>query len=158
MKSLCAEADDHVMKVSSASIPWNNANGIERKDENKQKTGARRKNAADSTRAIPQPDLQLSSYQSWDEVGRWYASLQRDRVKPSSGFRRRQPELTKGANDDLAKIRTIYNFVSTRYRYIGIAFGIGRYQPHSAAMCSKTNDGDCQRQATLLLRCSMQWE
>src|SRR5207245_2923815 len=111
---------------------WNNAN-LERKDENKQKQEQEERMQETARGQLPQPDLQLSSYQSWDEVGRWYASLQRDRVKPSSEIQAKAAELTKVANDDLAKIRTIYNFVSTRYLYILIAVGIGRYQPHSAA-------------------------
>ena len=29
------------------------------------------------------PDVLLSSFKSWDELGRWYESLQQERVKPS---------------------------------------------------------------------------
>lgn len=111
---------------------WNNAN-LERKDEHKQKLEQEERVQQAARGQLPQPDMELSTFQSWDEVGRWYASLQRDRVKPSSEIQAKAAELTQGANDDLAKLRALYNFVSTRYRYIGIAFGIGRFQPHSAA-------------------------
>jgi len=128
---------------------WNNAN-LEHKDENQQKQeqGERIQQAARGQ--LPPPDLQLSTYQSWDEVGRWYANLQRDRVKPSAEIQTKAAELTKGAKDDLAKIRVLYDFVSTRYRYIGIAFGIGRYQPHSAADVLGNQYGDCKDKHTLL--------
>jgi hypothetical protein len=71
-------------------------------------------------------------------------------VKPSGEIQAKAAELTKGANDDLAKIRVLYNFVSTRYRYIGIALGIGRYQPHSAADVLENQYGDCKDKHTLL--------
>ena len=128
---------------------WNNAN-LEQMDENKQKLEQEERMQQTARGQLPQPDLQLSTYQSWDEVGRWYANLQRDRVKPSREIQAKATELTKGANDDLAKIRALYNFVSTRYRYIGIALGIGRYQPHSAAEVLENQYGDCKDKHTLL--------
>jgi tetratricopeptide (TPR) repeat protein len=128
---------------------WNNVN-LEHKDEYKQKQEQEERMQQAGRGQLPQPDMQLSTFQSWDEVGRWYASLQRDRVKPSSEIQAKVVELTKGTNDDLAKIRALYNFVSTRYRYIGIAFGIGRYQPHSAADVLGNQYGDCKDKHTLL--------
>jgi tetratricopeptide (TPR) repeat protein len=52
--------------------------------------------------------------------------------------------------DDAAKLRALYSFVSTQYRYIGIAFGIGRYQPHAAEDVLTNNYGDCKDKHTLL--------
>jgi tetratricopeptide (TPR) repeat protein len=45
---------------------------------------------------------------------------------------------------------TIYDFVSTHTRYVGIDFGIGRYQPHSAAEVLANQYGDCKDKDTLL--------
>jgi len=58
-------------------------------------------------------------------------------------------ELTKNAADESAKLRAIYDFVSTHFRYIGIAFGIGRYQPHSAGEILSNQYGDCKDKHTL---------
>ena len=96
------------------------------------------------------PDVQISSFQSWEEVGRWYWNLQKDRVEPSAGVRAKAAELTKGMTDDAAKLHAIYSFVSTQYRYIGIAFGIGRYQPHAADDVLTNSYGDCKDKHTLL--------
>jgi tetratricopeptide (TPR) repeat protein len=128
---------------------WDNAN-LEHKDEHKQKQEQEERMQQAARGQLPEPDLQLSTFQSWDEVGRWYGDLQRDRVKPSGKIQAKAAELTKGANDELAKIRVLYNFVSTHYRYIGIAFGIGRYQPHSAADVLENQYGDCKDKHTLL--------
>jgi len=98
---------------------------------------------------LPPPDVQLSSFQSWQEVGQWYGNLQEERVKPTPEIRAKAAELTKGASDDNAKLRAIYKYVSTQFRYIGIAFGIGRYQPHTAAEVLSNQYGDCKDKYTL---------
>jgi tetratricopeptide (TPR) repeat protein/transglutaminase-like putative cysteine protease len=97
-----------------------------------------------------QPDVQISSFRSWDEVGRWYDSLQRERVVPSSDVRAKALELTKDARSDDEKIRALYDFVATKFRYVGVDFGIGRYQPHSADDVLGNSYGDCKDKHTLL--------
>ncbi len=99
---------------------------------------------------LPPPEVQISSFQSWEEVGRWYWNLQKERIEPTPAIRAKAAELTKGMTDDAAKLRSLYSFVSTRYRYIGIAFGIGRYQPHAADDVLSNNYGDCKDKHTLL--------
>jgi tetratricopeptide (TPR) repeat protein len=99
---------------------------------------------------LPPPDVQISSFQSWEEVGRWYWDLQKERVEPSAAIRAKAAELTKGLTDDAAKLQALYSFVSLQYRYIGIAFGIGRYQPHAADDILTNNYGDCKDKQTLL--------
>ena len=99
---------------------------------------------------LPPPDVQISSFQSWEDVGRWYWNLQKDRIEPTPAIRAKAAELTKGTTDDAAKLHALYTFVSTQYRYIGIAFGIGRYQPHAADDVLTNSYGDCKDKHTLL--------
>jgi hypothetical protein len=99
---------------------------------------------------LPPADVQISTFQSWEEVGRWYGSLQQERVKPTPEILAKAAELTKGASDDNTRIRAIYKYVSTEFHYIGIAFGIGRYQPHTAAEVLANQYGDCKDKQTLL--------
>ena len=99
---------------------------------------------------LPPPDVQISSFQSWEEVGRWYWNLQKERIEPTPAVRAKAAELTKGMTDDAAKLHVLYSFVSTQYRYIGIAFGIGRYQPHAAEDVLTNSYGDCKDKHTLL--------
>jgi len=113
--------------------------------------GSDEKKATEAMRGRrPSPDVQISSFQSWDEVGRWYWDLQKERIEPSPAIRAKAAELTKGMTGDDAKLRALYTFVSTKYRYIGIAFGIGRYQPHAADDVLSNNYGDCKDKHTLL--------
>ncbi len=99
---------------------------------------------------LPPPEVQLSSFQSWEEIGRWYGGLQQERVKPTAEIRSKAAELTKNASDEEAKLRAIYGYVSTQFRYIGVALGIGRYQPHSAGEVFSNQYGDCKDKHTLL--------
>jgi tetratricopeptide (TPR) repeat protein len=99
---------------------------------------------------LPAPDIQLSSFQSWEEVGRWYEGLQRERIFAAKDVREKAAELTLGASDNAAKLRAIYKYVSTEFRYIGVAFGIGRYQPHSASEILSNHYGDCKDKHTLM--------
>jgi tetratricopeptide (TPR) repeat protein len=96
------------------------------------------------------PDILVSSFTSWDEVGQWYESLQRERVRPTSEIEAKAAELTKDAADDQRKLRSTYDYVSTKFRYIGIALGMGRYQPHSATEVMENGYGDCKDKHTLL--------
>ncbi len=99
---------------------------------------------------LPDPDVRLSSFGSWEEVGRWYDGLQADRIKSTTEIAAKAAELTKGAATEEAKIRALYSYVSTQFRYIGVAFGIGRYQPHDAADVLANQYGDCKDKHTLL--------
>src|SRR5207245_1954055 len=49
------------------------------------------------------PDIQLTTFENWEQIGRWYASLEKDRRAPSSEVRAKAQELTKGMNSDLEK-------------------------------------------------------
>jgi tetratricopeptide (TPR) repeat protein len=99
---------------------------------------------------LPQPDVRVSSFRSWEEVGRWYGDLQQQKAQPSAEVKAKAAELTKSATDDVSKLTALYNYVSQRYRYIGIAFGIGRYQPHSSGEILDNQYGDCKDKHTLL--------
>jgi tetratricopeptide (TPR) repeat protein/transglutaminase-like putative cysteine protease len=116
----------------------------------KEPGGDEKKQTESARGLLPPPDVQVSSFQSWEEVGRWYWNLQKDRIEPTPAIRAKAAELTKGMTDDAAKLDALYSFVSTHYRYIGIAFGIGRYQPHAAEDVLTNNYGDCKDKHTLL--------
>jgi tetratricopeptide (TPR) repeat protein/transglutaminase-like putative cysteine protease len=98
----------------------------------------------------PSPAVQFTTFQSFEEVGQWYGRLQRERVEPTPEIRAKAAELTKGATTDDEKLKAIYNYVSLNFRYIGIAFGMGRYQPNPAADVLANQYGDCKDKHTLL--------
>jgi tetratricopeptide (TPR) repeat protein len=99
--------------------------------------------------AQPAP-IAWTTFHSWAEVGEWYRKLSMDRTVVTPALKARADELTAGATTEHAKMEAIYNFVSSRVRYVGVSFGIGRYQPHAAAQVLANQYGDCKDKHTLL--------
>jgi tetratricopeptide (TPR) repeat protein/transglutaminase-like putative cysteine protease len=96
------------------------------------------------------PAVQLTSFASWEEVGRWYAGLEKDRRAPSAAVRAKADELTKGLPSDIDKIQALYDYTAKNFRYVGLSLGLGRYQPHSADDVLHNQYGDCKDKHTLL--------
>ena len=95
------------------------------------------------------PSIQLTSFENWQQVGDWYRGLQSSRVAVTPAIQQKEQELTKGLTTDDARERAIYNYVATQFRYIGLSFGIGRYQPHAADEVLQNKFGDCKDKHTL---------
>jgi transglutaminase-like putative cysteine protease/tetratricopeptide (TPR) repeat protein len=95
------------------------------------------------------PDVQLTTFTNWDQVARWYAKLQGERMTVDDSVRKKADELTKGADTPAEKARRLYDFVARNVRYVSISLGIGRYQPHSAADVLQNGYGDCKDKHTL---------
>jgi tetratricopeptide (TPR) repeat protein len=101
-------------------------------------------------REFPPPAVLVSTFKSWEEVGRWWNGLEQQGVTPTPEIRAKAAELTRDATTREEKVRALYNYVATRYHYISISFGIGRYQPHAASDVLKNEYGDCKDKHTLL--------
>ncbi|MGA9390205.1 MAG: DUF3857 domain-containing protein [Candidatus Sulfotelmatobacter sp.] len=121
--------------------PKNKDNDKEKKEEEKKK----RKHPEDE-----RPDIQLTTFVSWEQIGLWYASLEKDRRAPSPEVRAKAEELTKGLDSDLDKVQTLYDYVARNFRYVSLSLGLGRYQPHSAGDVLHNQYGDCKDKHTLL--------
>src|SRR5580692_600757 len=116
------------------------------KDKEKDKDKKKKKKRPDDDR----PDVQLTTFVSWEQIGRWYASLEKDRRAPSLEVRAKADELTKGLNTQLDKVEGLYDYVAKNFRYVSLSLGLGRYQPHAAADVLHDQYGDCQDKHTLL--------
>jgi tetratricopeptide (TPR) repeat protein len=130
---------------------WTNSH-LEREDDAKAKDdkdrdkAKKKKKKADDER----PDIQLTTFVSWEQIGRWYASLEKDRRAPSPEVRAKADELTKGLNTQLDKVEGLYDFVAKNFRYVSLSLGVGRYQPHAAGDVLHDQYGDCKDKHTLL--------
>jgi tetratricopeptide (TPR) repeat protein/transglutaminase-like putative cysteine protease len=96
------------------------------------------------------PSVAWTTFHNWAEVGDWYGSLAQSRAKPTDTLRARAEEIAKGEVSPEDQVRAIYKYVSTQNRYVGIDFGIGRYQPHAADEVLANQYGDCKDKDTLL--------
>lgn len=96
------------------------------------------------------PSVAWTTFRNWAEVGDWYRSLALTQADPTDPIRARAAELTKDAKTPEDQARALYAFVSDHIRYVGIDFGVGRYQPHPAAEVLANQYGDCKDKDTLL--------
>lgn len=96
------------------------------------------------------PSVAWTTFHSWTEIGAWYKAMAAPRVQPTDALRAHANEITRDAKTPEEQARAIYTFVSSKIRYIGIDFGVGRYQPHDAADVLENQYGDCKDKDTLL--------
>lgn len=100
---------------------------------------------------VPTPRrIMFSTFQSWSDVGTWYAALERDRRVPTAEIRTVADGIVKGKTTDIEKAQALYDWVSTNIRYVSLSFGIGRIQPHAASEVLANRYGDCKDKTTLL--------
>ena len=126
---------------------WKHA--ILKREEEKDDKEAWRKRREEMEDPDP-PTIQLTTFKSWENVGQWYAALERDRIVPDDKIKAKVQELTRDQKTDREKIETLYEFVAKNFRYVSLSLGQGRYQPHSAAEVLSNQYGDCKDKHTLL--------
>ncbi len=138
-KPAITEAGDRKVYV------WTSSHKVRESDEEAKKK--RKKRPSPDAQV---PSVQMTTFKSWEEVGRWYAGLEADRIAAS-------PEITSKASDlagklatEQEKIQALYDFVAPNFRYVSISLGLGRYQPHSALSVLMNQYGDCKDKHTLL--------
>ena len=123
---------------------WSSANLLPEKKED-EKSSKKKAEGADKP-----PAVQMTTFSSWEELGKFYAGLERDRVAPTPEIRAKAEELTRDKKTDLEKIEALYDYVATNFRYVSLSFGVGRLQPHPAAAILANQYGDCKDKHTLL--------
>lgn len=96
------------------------------------------------------PAVQVTTFTSWQQIGDWYNGLQKDAVAVTPAIKARADALTKGLATDEEKLKAIFNEVALHVHYVGIDFGIGRYQPHAADDVLANAYGDCKDKHTLV--------
>ena len=115
------------------------------KDEDKNKDKDKKKKPKEPE----YPAVQMTTFESWEQLGRWYAGLEKDRRAPTAEIRAKAAALIAGKTTDIDKIQALYDYVATSFRYISLSFGVGRFQPHAAADVMHNDYGDCKDKHTL---------
>lgn len=73
---------------------------------------------AQASERADEPDIQLSTFLSWEDLGRWY---QKQWTQPSgsdTALKAKAAALTHGRNNDSEKLASIYTFVSQKIRTV----------------------------------------
>ena len=96
------------------------------------------------------PDAAWTTFKSWEVVGGWYRGLEGERMQPDAAVKAKVAQLTAGKATEEEKVQAVYSYVGMQIHYIGVAFGVGRYQPHHANDVMDNQYGDCKDKHTLL--------
>ncbi|MBC7171320.1 MAG: hypothetical protein H5U40_02775, partial [Polyangiaceae bacterium] len=96
------------------------------------------------------PYLHVSTYRSFEDVGRWWWGLVRDQLTIDDSLRATVAELVRGAPDTRTKVERIYGWVLRRTRYVGLEFGIHGFKPYRISQVVRRGFGDCKDKAALL--------
>jgi tetratricopeptide (TPR) repeat protein len=143
--------DPKITEASGRRIYHWTSSHLEREDDTKDKDKKEAEKKRKKKRADEEhPDVQLTTFVSWEQIGRWYAGLDKDRRAPSPEVRAKADELTKGLDTQLDKVEALYDFVALNFRYVSLSLGLGRYQPHAASDVLHNQYGDCKDKHTLL--------
>jgi Flp pilus assembly protein TadD/transglutaminase-like putative cysteine protease len=127
---------------------WTSSHKV--RDETKKDEDTLRAEAEEEAEHPRRSAVRLTTFTSWDEVGRWYAALEKPSRSVTPEIRRKAEELTAGLKSDLEKTQALYDFVAPGFRYVSISLGLGRYQPRRAADVLRDQYGDCKDKHTLL--------
>jgi tetratricopeptide (TPR) repeat protein len=122
---------------------------LEKEDADEDDNAKRKKKKRPGDEPEP-PAVQLTTFASWEEVGRWYSGLEKDRRQPPPEVKAKAEALTKDAKSDMEKIEALYDFVAKNFRYVSLSLGLGRYQPHASGDVLHNQYGDCKDKHTLL--------
>ena len=97
------------------------------------------------------PFLTFLTTESWDDVNKWYRELAKPQELPDQAIKRKVAELISGKATKEEQVKTIFEFVASKIRYVAIELGLGAYMPYPATDVFKNRYGDCKDKVTLLI-------
>lgn len=95
--------------------------------------------------------ITVSSPLTWEQLGRWYADLARDRYAVSAQLQAKLSEVVKDAGSLEDSLRAVHRWVAQDVRYVSLSLGRGGYQPRRPDDVLATGFGDCKDKATLFV-------
>jgi tetratricopeptide (TPR) repeat protein len=97
--------------------------------------------------------LHVSTYETWDDVGKWYWGLVEPQLVVDDAIRdavKKVLATLPGTATERDKVAAIYEHVVRNTRYVGLEFGIHGYKPYRTTDVYSRRFGDCKDKASLL--------
>ncbi len=95
--------------------------------------------------------LDLSTFQNWSEIVRWYQDLSGPLCVPDAAVRSLALELTANAPTETDKIRALVAYAARKVQYQSGAFRLSAYIPTEGKQVLREHYGDCKDKSALLV-------
>jgi len=92
----------------------------------------------------------VSSFPDYAALGRAYAEAAAPQTAVTPQIKSLADNIAKGAHDQRAIVRAIYEWVSGHIRYVAVEFGKGSLVPHAADAVLTKGYGDCKDHVALM--------
>ncbi|GAB4055757.1 DUF3857 domain-containing transglutaminase family protein [Spirosoma litoris] len=93
-------------------------------------------------------DFEVQSYKgkitTWNDLGKFYHTLNEGRDQIPDDLRQRVLELTKTESTTREKVQKLYKFLQDHTRYVSVQLGIGGWQTIEADKVAASKYGDCK--------------
>ena len=94
-------------------------------------------------------DAVITYFNSLADQYAWYRSLVEQVANDEAVLKTKALDITQGKDNNLAKVRAIYQWVQENIRYIAFEDGIAGFKPESAQEVLRKKYGDCKGMANL---------
>lgn len=84
------------------------------------------------------------SAESWKDLGIWASVLNVGKDKLPETTIAKIKDITSSCKNDFEKVKTVYEYMQQKTRYVNISIGIGGWQPFEATVVDKFSYGDCK--------------
>jgi cellulose synthase operon protein C len=95
--------------------------------------------------------VHVSTYKTWDDLGRWYYGLVKDQFDLDAETRKLAKQIAEGKKTEREKVEAVYDWVIRNTRYVALEFGIYGYKPRRCVQTVTRGWGDCKDKATVIV-------
>lgn len=95
--------------------------------------------------------VHVSSFNSWDDLGSWYADLVRPQFKLNDQLEAVAAQMVARHPNQLDRIAAIYDLVLQNTRYVALEFGVYGVKPYPVTQTYSRKFGDCKDKASLMV-------
>jgi tetratricopeptide (TPR) repeat protein len=100
--------------------------------------------------AYVNPAVKISSFNSWQEIYRWWHELVDDKFRVDKKMKQFVATKIKEATSNRERAKILYEFCARNIRYVAVEYGEGGHEPHFAREVFYNRYGDCKDQVVLL--------
>ncbi len=97
------------------------------------------------------PYFIVSSWNTWDDIGKWWYSLYRDKLDVNDSLTTIIHDIVIGMTDNFQKAKAIAEWVRDNVRYVAVELGKGGVEPREAGRILSVRYGDCKDKTILTM-------